>query len=158
MAVSKTVGWGFDPLLACQKNRIFISSFHKPHSLMNTQADTSLKVFDVVKQVFSVFFVIFGIAGFYYFFDARLIYRVSGLLASFLVAMSIVLTTERGISIRTFILDSKIEVRKIVWPTREETTRTTLLVFAMVSIVSLVLWLLDTFLFWGIRLLTNQGL
>ena len=125
---------------------------------MNTQADTSLKVFDVVNQVFSVFFVIFGIAGFYYFFDARLIYRVSGLLASFLVAMSIVLTTERGISIRTFILDSKIEVRKIVWPTREETTRTTLLVFAMVSIVSLVLWLLDTFLFWGIRLLTNQGL
>ena len=125
---------------------------------MNTQSYTSLKVFDVVKQVFSIFFVIFGIAAFYYFLDALLIYRVLLLLGFFLVAISIIITTQWGSSIRAFILDSKVEVRKIVWPTREETTRTTLLVFAMVSIVSLVLWLLDTFLFWGIRLLTNQGL
>ncbi|MEI7795113.1 MAG: preprotein translocase subunit SecE [Methylococcaceae bacterium] len=125
---------------------------------MNTQTDTSLKVFDVVKQVFSVFFVVFGIAAFYYFFNVQLIYRVFGLLGSFLVAISIITTTAWGISIRIFILDSKVEIRKIVWPTREETTRTTLLVFAMVSIVSLVLWLLDTFLFWGVKLLTDQGL
>lgn len=66
-------------------------------------------------------------------------------------------TTAWGVGISAFIVDSKIEVRKIVWPTRDETTRTTLLVFAMVSIVSLVLWLLDTFLFWGVRLLTGQA-
>jgi preprotein translocase subunit SecE len=35
--------------------------------------------------------------------------------------------------------------------------RTTLLVFAMVFIVGLILWLLDMFLFWGVRVLTGQG-
>lgn len=123
---------------------------------MNTQTETS-NVFDVVKQVFSVVFVIAGIAAFYYFSDIRLIYRVLGLLVVFSGVIAMLATTSWGHTIRAFIVDSQIEVRKIVWPTREETTRTTLLVFAMVSIVSLVLWLLDTFLFWGVRLLTGQG-
>jgi preprotein translocase subunit SecE len=124
---------------------------------MNTQTEASKNVFDVVKQVFSVVFVIAGIAAFYHFSDARLIYRVLGLLVIFGGVIAMLATTSWGSTIRAFIVDSQIEVRKIIWPTREETTRTTLLVFAMVSIVSLVLWLLDTFLFWGVRLLTGQG-
>ncbi len=124
---------------------------------MNTQAEASTSVLDVVKQVFSVVFAIAGVAAFYYFSDIKLIYRVLGLLVVFSGVIAMTATTAWGGTIRAFISDSKIEVRKIVWPTREETTRTTLLVFAMVSIVSLVLWLLDTFLFWGVRLLTGQG-
>ena len=124
---------------------------------MNTQTETSANVFDVVKQVFSVVFVIAGIAAFYHFSDVKLIYRVLGLLTVSVAVIAMLATTAWGVGISAFIVDSKIEVRKIVWPTRDETTRTTLLVFAMVSIVSLVLWLLDTFLFWGVRLLTGQA-
>ncbi|MDD2864744.1 MAG: preprotein translocase subunit SecE [Methylococcales bacterium] len=124
---------------------------------MNTQAEASTNVFDVVKQVFSVVFVIAGIAAFYHFSDVKLIYRVLGLLAVSGGVVAMLATTAWGHTITAFVADSKIEVRKIVWPTRDETTRTTLLVFAMVSIVSLVLWLLDTFLFWGVRLLTGQA-
>jgi preprotein translocase subunit SecE len=124
---------------------------------MNTQTEASTNVFDVIKQVFSVVFVIAGIAAFYHFSDVKLIYRVLGLLAVSGGVVAMLATTAWGSTISTFIIDSKIEVRKIVWPTRDETTRTTLLVFAMVSIVSLVLWLLDTFLFWGVRLLTGQA-
>ncbi len=124
---------------------------------MNTQTETSTNVFDVVKQVFSVVFVIAGIAAFYHFSDIKLIYRVLGLLTISGGVVAILAATAWGRTIIAFIADSKIEVRKIVWPTRDETTRTTLLVFAMVSIVSLVLWLLDTFLFWGVRLLTGQA-
>lgn len=124
---------------------------------MNTQTEASTNVFDVVKQVFSVVFVIAGIAAFYHFSDVKLIYRVLGLLAVSGGVVAMLATTAWGGTISAFIADSKIEVRKIVWPTRDETTRTTLLVFAMVSIVSLVLWLLDTFLFWGVRLLTGQA-
>jgi preprotein translocase subunit SecE len=124
---------------------------------MNTQTEASTNIFDVVKQVFSVVFVIAGIAAFYHFSDVKLIYRVLGLLAVSGGVVAMLATTALGHTITTFIADSKIEVRKIVWPTRDETTRTTLLVFAMVSIVSLVLWLLDTFLFWGVRLLTGQA-
>jgi len=124
---------------------------------MNTQVETSASVFDVVKQVFSVVFVVAGVAAFYYFSEAPLLYRVLGLVVVVLVVAGVMLTTGVGRNVWDFVLESKQEVRKVVWPTRDETFRTTLLVFAMVFIVGLILWLLDMFLFWGVRLLTGQG-
>ena len=131
---------------------------------MNTQIEPAASVADIVKQVFSVFLVVAGVAAFYYFStdssyfkEVRLLYRVLGLVAIVAVAIGMFLTTELGRTIWNFILESRQEVRKVVWPTREETMRTTLLVFAMVFIVALILWLLDMFLFWGVRYLTGQG-
>jgi preprotein translocase subunit SecE len=124
---------------------------------MSTQAEASTSVFDVVKQVFSVVFVAAGVAAFYYFSEVLLLYRVLGLVALMLVVVGVMLTTMLGRNVWAFVLESKQEVRKVVWPTREETMRTTLLVFAMVFIVGLILWLLDMSLFWGVRLLTGQG-
>ncbi|MFI3184684.1 MAG: preprotein translocase subunit SecE [Methylococcaceae bacterium] len=124
---------------------------------MNTQVEASASVFDVVKQVFSVILVVAGVAAFYYFSEMPLLYRVIGLIVVILVVGGMMLTTEIGRNVWYFILESKLEVRKVVWPTREETFRTTLLVFAMVLIVGFVLWLLDMFLFWGVRYLTGQG-
>jgi preprotein translocase subunit SecE len=124
---------------------------------MNTQAEAATSIVDVVKQVLSVVFVVAGVAAFYYFSDIQLLYRVLGLVVVVLVSLGLVLTTDVGRSIWNFVLESKVEVRKVVWPTREETTRTTMLVFAMVFIVGLILWLLDMFLFWGVRLITGQG-
>lgn len=124
---------------------------------MNAQVETSASVFDVVKQVFSAVFVVAGVAAFYYFSDVPLLYRVIGLLVLVLIVAGMMLTTGMGRNIWSFVLESKQEVRKVVWPTRDETLRTTLLVFAMVIIVGFVLWLLDMFLFWGVRFLTGQG-
>ncbi|MDD4905968.1 preprotein translocase subunit SecE [Methylobacter tundripaludum] len=124
---------------------------------MNTQVEASTSVFDVVKQVFSVVFVVAGVAAFYYFSEVPLLYRVLGLVVVALVVVGMMLTTGVGRNVWGFVLESKQEVRKVVWPTREETFRTTLLVFGMVFIVGLILWLLDMFLFWGVRLLTGQG-
>lgn len=125
---------------------------------MNTQAEAQTSILDIVKQVFSVVLVIGGIAAFYYFAEqVQLIYRVLGLIVIVAAVLGMMLTTELGRSVWSFVQDSKIEVRKVVWPTKDETTRTTLLVFAMVAVVALILWLLDMFLFWGVRLLTGQG-
>jgi len=124
---------------------------------MNTQAEAPAAVFDVVKQVFSVVFVVAGVAAFYYFSEIQPLYRVLSLVVMVLIALGMMLTTEVGRAVLSFVLESKLEVRKVVWPTREETMRTTLLVFAMVFIVGLILWLLDMFLFWGVRLITGQG-
>ncbi|CAA9889987.1 Protein translocase subunit SecE [Candidatus Methylobacter favarea] len=124
---------------------------------MNTQAEARTSVFDIVKQVFSLVFVVGGVAAFYYFSEIQLLYRVLGLLAIVLIVVGMMLTTDAGRSAWYFILESKQEVRKVIWPTREETMRTTMLVFAMVFVVALILWLLDMFLFWGVRLLTGQG-
>ncbi|MDP3010848.1 MAG: preprotein translocase subunit SecE [Methylococcales bacterium] len=125
---------------------------------MKTQAEAPTALFDVVKQVFSVVFVVAAVAAFYYFSEAiPLVYRVVGLLIVVLAVVGLMLTTDTGKSVWLFILEAKQEVRKVIWPTREETMRTTLLVFAMVTIVGLILWFLDMFLFWGVRLLTGQG-
>jgi preprotein translocase subunit SecE len=124
---------------------------------MNTQVEASASVFDVVKQVISVVIVVAGVAAFYYFSEVPLLYRVIGLIVAALAVAGTMLTTGVGRNVWAFVLESKQEVRKVVWPTREETFRTTLLVFAMVFLVGLILWLLDMFLFWGVRLLTGQG-
>ncbi|MCX7087423.1 MAG: preprotein translocase subunit SecE [Methylococcales bacterium] len=125
---------------------------------MNAQAEApASKLLDVVKQVISVVFVVAGIAAFYYFSHISLLYRVLGLLILMGIVLGIMFTTQIGQQTWMFILESKIEVRKVVWPTREETMRTTLMVFVMVLIVGVVLWFLDMFLFWAIRLLTGQG-
>ncbi|MFI3199697.1 MAG: preprotein translocase subunit SecE [Methylococcaceae bacterium] len=131
---------------------------------MNTQAEPATSVADIVKQVFSVILVVAGVAAFYYFSadhsyfkEVRLLYRVLGLVAVMMMVLGVVLTTGLGRTVWSFALESRQEVRKVVWPTRDETVRTTLLVFAMVFIVGLILWLLDMFLFWGVRYLTGQG-
>ena len=72
-------------------------------------------------------------------------------------ALAVCFTTAKGRSVWGFILESKQEFNRVVWPTRDEAVRTTLLVFVMVFIVGLVLWLLDMFLFWGVQLLMSQG-
>jgi preprotein translocase subunit SecE len=79
------------------------------------------------------------------------------LVAIVVSAVGVCFTTARGHSVWGFMQESKQEFNRVVWPTREEAVRTTLLVFAMVILVGFVLWLLDTFLFWGIQLLMSQG-
>lgn len=124
---------------------------------MNTSVEAQVSVLDIVKQVASVILVVMGIVGFYYFSDISLLYRVVGLIVLMLLVLGLMITTNAGRNIWSFFLESKQEVRKVVWPSREETTRTTMLVFAMVFAVGLILWLLDMFLFWGVRFLTGQG-
>jgi len=124
---------------------------------MTTQAEAGTSAFDFVKQVLSLVLVVAGIAAFYYFSEVSFLYRVLALVAVIILALILLLMTEAGKRFWTFMLEAKQEVRRVVWPSRQETMQTTLMVFAMVFIVGLILWLLDMFLFWGVRLLTGQG-
>jgi preprotein translocase subunit SecE len=124
---------------------------------MSTQAQVPATTSDVVKQVFSALFVVAGLVAFYYFSDVRLLFRVLGLAVIAVVVFATMFTTQIGRNIWAFFLESRVEVRKVVWPSRDETTRTTLLVVAMVVIVGFILWGVDAFLFWAIRFLTGQG-
>ena len=49
-----------------------------------------------------------------------------------------------------------VELRKVVWPTRQETIQTTLIVVAMVVVAALILWGLDKVFFWLVAWLTGQ--
>ena len=124
---------------------------------MTTQAEAGSSAFDVVKQVLSLVLVVAGVAAFYYFSEVSFLYRVLALVADIILALILLLMTDAGKRFWGFMLESKQEVRRVVWPSRQETMQTTLMVFAMVFIVGLILWLLDMFLFWGVRMLTGQG-
>jgi len=56
-----------------------------------------------------------------------------------------------------FVQESRVELRKVVWPTRQETGMTTLVVFVFVVVMGLFFWLLDLVLAWATRALTGQG-
>lgn len=124
---------------------------------MNARVESTASVVDLVKLVIAVLVLVGGIAGFYYFADKGLLYRVLGVLGSTLAALGLILTTVMGRGFMGFLRDSRVEVRKVIWPTRQETMQSTLVVVALVFIVGLVLWTLDAGLFWGISLLTGQG-
>jgi len=66
------------------------------------------------------------------------------------ISVGIALTTERGRSFDQLRKESWVEVRKVVWPSRQETIQTTLVVMAVVVVVALLLWLVDTLLGLGI--------
>jgi preprotein translocase subunit SecE len=83
--------------------------------------------------------------------------RVIALLAISGAAAAIALRTEPGRRLWQFGLDVRTEVRKVVWPTRQETLQTTLIVIAMVVIVGVLLWLFDLVLVGILRFLTGQG-
>jgi preprotein translocase subunit SecE len=101
---------------------------------------------DKVKLGLAILLVIGGIVGFYWFADQALLYRVLGLLVIFGIAVAIAVTTELGQSIVNFGRSATMEMRKTVWPTRKETTQTTLIVVAFVTILGIAIWIIDSIL------------
>ncbi len=124
---------------------------------MSSKVETVDNKLDTVKLVVALLIVISAIAGFYFFADQSLLFRVIGILAAIGVAVIIALQTSKGREIWGFIQDSQIEVRKVVWPTRQETVQTTLIVILMVIFVAIILWLLDMFLGWSVGSLMGRG-
>ena len=112
---------------------------------------------DTVKLIVSLMILLAGIAGFYYYAEESLLYRVLGLVAVVMVAAGIALTTATGQAILSFGRESRAEVRKVVWPTRQETIQTTLMVVVAVIIIGIFLWIVDMLLLEAVQLLTGQG-
>ena len=83
----------------------------------------------------------------------RWLYVVGGIAVGVLV----VAFSRYGGEFRAFAISARTELRKIVWPTRNETTMTTVVVFAFVAISGLFFWGLDLVLAWATRALTGQG-
>jgi len=112
---------------------------------------------DTVKLLLALLLLAAGIVGFYYFEEESLLFRVLGLLAVGGISAAIALQSNPGRKTWMFAVDARTEVRKVVWPTRQETWQTTLIVFGMVLLMSLILWLVDMGLMEAVRALTGQG-
>jgi preprotein translocase subunit SecE len=110
---------------------------------------------DTFKLVLAAVILLTGIAGFYHYEAEGLLYRVLGLLAFVIVALGMVYTTHLGQSVVGFGREARAEVRKVVWPTRQETVQTTLMVLVAVIIFGIFLWLIDMVLVSAVQYLTG---
>jgi preprotein translocase subunit SecE len=84
-----------------------------------------------------------------------LLFKVLILVAGLVVAGLVFISGSEGKSFVSFMKETKIELKKVVWPTREETTKTTGMIIIAVIIVSIFLWIVDAFFTWMVQLLTH---
>ncbi|WP_373101217.1 MULTISPECIES: preprotein translocase subunit SecE [Pasteurellaceae] len=81
--------------------------------------------------------------------------RVVGVVVLLLAALGIAAVTNQGTRARGFLKDSRTELRKVVWPTRQEAMQTTLIVMGVTVVVSLILWGLDSIIVSVVTFLTD---
>jgi preprotein translocase subunit SecE len=122
---------------------------------MNAKTEVESSSMDTAKLALAVVLLITGIGAFYYYEDHSLLLRVLGLLAVAGVAVAVVMQTLVGRKAWAFAADSRTEVRKVVWPTRQETLQMTLVVFVMVLVMGIILWAFDWVLMAVVRSVTG---
>ncbi|MFK7916304.1 MAG: preprotein translocase subunit SecE [Pseudomonadales bacterium] len=110
--------------------------------------DAASSSFDWLKWLLVFGLVGGAVYGNWYFQDQPLLYRVAGVLVVAVLAFMVLIQTAWGSNAWSLIKDARSEIRRVVWPTRAETTQTTMIVLVLVLVFALILWLLDSGLGW----------
>jgi len=124
---------------------------------MTDKVETGASALDTVKLVAAVAILVGGIAGFYLLSSYPLAVRWVIVLASLGLGIAVALQSLQGRAFWQFVQGSRIELRKVVWPTRQETLQTTLVVVVAIFVLGIFFWLLDMALGAITRALTGQG-
>ncbi len=124
---------------------------------MDTKVDAGDAAFDTLKLLVAGAILLGGIFGYYYYADVSVLIRAIGVLLAFALGVVVALQSMRGQAFMRFVQGARVELRKVVWPTREETIQTGMTVLVFALIMGVFFWLLDIFLLWLTRLLTGQG-
>ena len=119
--------------------------------------DTENSTVDTLKLVVAGGILLGCIVGYYYYGEVSVLIRVIGVMLALAAAVLVALQSSRGQEFWRFVQGSRIELRKVVWPTREETIQTTITVLIFATLMGVFFWLLDMFLLYVTRLLTGQG-
>jgi len=127
---------------------------------MTTSVDTKAQdagTADTVKLVVAILLVIAGIVGFYVLGAQSVWIRWLAVAAGLALGALVIAFSKYGTTLKQFMTDSRVELRKIVWPNRNETLMTTLVVIVFLFIAGIFFWGLDFALAWATRALTGQG-
>ena len=124
----------------------------------NSSAQTEKSSFiDSVKLLLSAAALFSGLFSYYYFLQVSLPLRVLMVLGGLFVGTAIAMTSFQGKQLLSFIQSSRIEIRKVVWPTNQETSQTTIAVFVFTLVMGIFFWGLDSFLLWLTRTLVGSA-
>jgi preprotein translocase subunit SecE len=124
---------------------------------MTEKADTGATALDTVKLAAAAAILVAGIAGFYLLTSYPLALRWVIVLASLGLGILVALQSAQGRTFWQFVQGSRIELRKVVWPTRQETLQTTLVVFVAILALGIFFWVLDWILGSVTAALTGRG-
>ena len=124
----------------------------------NSSAQTEKSSYiDTVKLLLSAAALFSGLFAYYYFLQVSLPLRVLMVLGGLFVGTAIAMTSFQGKQLFSFIQSSRIEIRKVVWPTNQETSQTTIAVFVFTLVMGIFFWGLDSFLLWLTRTLVGSA-
>ncbi len=124
--------------------------------MAEVQTSTGASAKDTALMTLSILVLLAGIVAFYWFDEDALALRLGMVVGGLVVAGGLLWISWYGREFRQFAQAARVELRKVVWPSREDTVRTTIMVIAFAIVMGLFFWLLDMILTWMIRLLTGQ--
>ena len=111
---------------------------------------------DKLKIFLAAACVVGGVAAYYYFAETALVLRVLMVMGGLVAAGGVAWLSAPGKEFFAFAQEAWQEAGRVSWPTRKETVQTTLIVFAFVVIMALILFSIDTTLAWIVKLLTGR--
>jgi preprotein translocase subunit SecE len=97
-----------------------------------------------------------SIAGYYYFNAFSDLVRVVGVIVGVCVAVLVAVQSRAGRVAWGYVQGSRAEIRRVVWPSRQETVQTTAIVVLLVLILTVFIWALDILLGWGVSQMTGR--
>jgi len=113
----------------------------------------SFKFLDKAKWLISLSFFVVAVIGNSYYTEVAFLYRVLGVVGLIGLGILFMALTDFGKSSTKLMAESRTELRRVVWPTRVETTQTFLIVFISIVLVGLLLWGLESLLSWLTKLI-----
>lgn len=124
---------------------------------MSDSAVNQSGAMDSVKWGIAILFLAAAVAGNMYFGELSVLYRALGVVAAVGIALFVASTTEKGSDFISFAKESRTEVRKVVWPSRQEATTTTAIVLIATGVMAGLLWLIDWAIVKIVALITGIG-
>jgi preprotein translocase subunit SecE len=125
--------------------------------MAEVQTSPSASAKDTALMTLSIVVLFAGIVAFYWYDEQALPLRIGMVVAGLAAAAGLAWFSWYGREFWQFALASRIELRKVVWPSRDETVKTTYVVFIFAIVMGLFFWGLDWVLTWLTRLLTGQS-
>lgn len=122
---------------------------------MTSNTEGQGKALDTVKWVLVAIILIGTVVGNNIFSEESVLIRAVAAIAAAVIAGGIALQTSKGRNALEFASESRTEVRKVIWPTRQEAIQTTLIVLVVTAIMALVLWGLDGILVRVVAFITD---
>ncbi|MEO0972740.1 MAG: preprotein translocase subunit SecE [Pseudomonadota bacterium] len=124
---------------------------------MEAKQSSGGSLLDTMKLALALAVAVSGVVAYYYFPSASVLLRVPAVLAGLGIGLAIAATASQGRQFVDFMRGARVELRKVVWPKREETIQTTLIVLLFAITMGVFFWVLDLGLGWVVRLITGRG-